>query len=187
MYLSPRDAVSILIKPAQLINTLGPMWHMVTSWVRFSNLVLFCLRICRTSWNELTSTNFHNLQAIRFKCVTLQVESYLEQMRAFPGSQTTDILDEALCVGMSNGPVHIHADLVHPVNELTIQRAQQFLLHYVLLKNKATTSHDIWSPLHMKSHSVKKEGMNLFPFLPFKWKQGHIIQTLVSPDHHVLH
>lgn len=44
--LSPSDAVSILMNPAQLMKTLGPMWHMVTSWVRFSRRVLFCLRIC---------------------------------------------------------------------------------------------------------------------------------------------
>ena len=30
-YLSPREFVSILMNPAQFINTFGPMWQAVTS------------------------------------------------------------------------------------------------------------------------------------------------------------
>jgi len=45
-HLSPRLLVSSLMKPAQLMKTLGPMWHSCTSWVRFSRRLLFCFRIC---------------------------------------------------------------------------------------------------------------------------------------------
>ena len=39
--------MSILRKPAQLMNTVGAMWHTVTSWLLFSTLWLACLRVLR--------------------------------------------------------------------------------------------------------------------------------------------
>ena len=55
-YLSPRAVVSILMKPAQLKKTLGPMCPSVTSWVLFSSRLLCCFRIC-----EYTSRQCHRL------------------------------------------------------------------------------------------------------------------------------
>lgn len=40
--LSPSEFVSILMNPAQLIKTLGPMWQAVTSCVRFSKRWFVC-------------------------------------------------------------------------------------------------------------------------------------------------
>jgi len=47
VYLSDSSLVSILMNPAQLMNTFGPMrtWDNVTSWVRFSSLLLFCFNV----------------------------------------------------------------------------------------------------------------------------------------------
>ena len=80
--LSPSDAVSILMKPAQLIKTLGPMWHMVTSWVLFSRRVLFCFKICVNTKNMIT---LQGNRMLHFQLLHKTVmPTYLEQVGAFP-------------------------------------------------------------------------------------------------------
>lgn len=47
--------------------------------------------------------------------------AYLEQVRALPRPQTTDVLDQALRVRMGDGLVHIHSNLIDTVDEFTVQ------------------------------------------------------------------
>lgn len=61
--------------------------------------------------------------------------SHLEEVGAFSRSEATDVLDQALGVRVSNGSVHIHTNLIHPVYKLTVESAQQLLFHYMLLNN----------------------------------------------------
>lgn len=63
-----------------------------------------------------------------------ETKTDLEQVRSLPLSEATDELDQALCVGVRYGPVHIHPHLVDPVNKLTVQSIQQVLLYYMLLR-----------------------------------------------------
>lgn len=60
----------------------------------------------------------------------------LEQVGALPWSQTTDILNETLSVRMSDGLVHVHADLIDTVDEFTVQSREQIFLHHVFLRDK---------------------------------------------------
>lgn len=58
----------------------------------------------------------------------------LEEVGSLPWSQTADILDQALSVGMGNRSVHIHTDLVDPVDEFTVESVKQLLLHHMFLR-----------------------------------------------------
>lgn len=66
----------------------------------------------------------------------IAVEVYLEQMGALPGSQTTDILDQALSVSMSDGSIHVHSHLIDTVNEFTVKSREQILFSHVFLTRK---------------------------------------------------
>lgn len=62
-----------------------------------------------------------------------QCSPYLQQVSPLAWPQATDILQEGLAVGVRDGSVDIHAHLIYPVDELTVKRIQQLLLHHVLL------------------------------------------------------
>jgi len=72
-HLSDSSLVSILMKPAQLMNTFGPMrtWDRVTSWVLFSRRQLFCFSVytqhlyCARHINAFCFHLLHQLGHIR--------------------------------------------------------------------------------------------------------------------------
>lgn len=115
--LSPSDAVSILMNPAQLIKTFGPIWHMVTSWVLFSKRLLFCFRICANTKTVIDNNNSLCFQMLR----KMLKRICLKQVGTLPWSQATDILDQALSVRVSDSLVYVHPDLVHTVDEFTVK------------------------------------------------------------------
>lgn len=60
--------------------------------------------------------------------------AYLQQVGAFSGPQAANILNQALSVRVSNGSVYIHSHLIHPVDEFTVQSAEQILLYHIFLQ-----------------------------------------------------
>lgn len=68
--------------------------------------------------------------------------SYLEQVGALPWTQTTNILDQALCVRMGDGPVYIHSNLIDTIDEFTVEsREQVFLYHMFLVRKRRKNVH----------------------------------------------
>lgn len=55
-------------------------------------------------------------------------------MGALPWSQTTDKLDQTLSVRVGDGPVHVHSNLIDTIDEFTVKRTEQILLHHVFLE-----------------------------------------------------
>lgn len=55
-------------------------------------------------------------------------------MGAFPWSQSTDVLNQALRVGVGYCSVYIYTDLIDPIDEFTVKSVKQILLHHMFLK-----------------------------------------------------
>ena len=82
-------------------------------------------------------------------------------MGALPGAQTTDVLHQALGVGVGQRPVHVHAHLVHPVDELTLQGAQQVLLLHLVL-GEGGGGRRVKTPTIPQPHSGEHDSMVFF-------------------------
>lgn len=67
-------------------------------------------------------------------CEVFQVNPDLEEVGTLPLPQTTDILDQALSVGMGDRSVHVYPDLVDPVDKFTVESVEQILLNHVFLR-----------------------------------------------------
>lgn len=61
-------------------------------------------------------------------------------MGTLPWSQATDVLNQALGVGVSDGLVHVHSHLIHAVDEFTVESREQVFLHHVLLREEVKKS-----------------------------------------------
>ncbi|TNN48307.1 hypothetical protein EYF80_041517 [Liparis tanakae] len=63
--------------------------------------------------------------------------------RSIQNLNSTDKLDDALRVRMGNGLVHVHSNLIYPVDEFTVKSAEQIFLHHMFLRcvaNSLSTS-----------------------------------------------
>ena len=65
----------------------------------------------------------------------------LKEVGALPRTQTTDKLDQALSVRMSDRPIHVHSNLIDTVDEFTVKSRKQILLHHLFLRKKGHSFH----------------------------------------------